>query len=91
MILLWCFYFIYVEYHRGKKWVPGKRGADRIISRMHSVSPTDTEKFHLRLLLLHVPGAMSYTDLKTVNGVDCASFQDACIQSHLLADDNQYS
>ena len=55
------------------------------------MSPTDTEKFHLRLLLLHVPGAMSYNDLKTVNGVVCASFQDACIQSHLLTDDNEYS
>ena len=54
------------------------------------MSPTDTEKFHLRLLLLHVPGATSYTDLKTVNGVVCAGFQDACIQSHLLTDDNQY-
>ena len=74
-----------------KSGFPGREGADRIISWMYSVSPNDTEKFHLTLLLLHVPGAMSYTDLKTVNGVVCASFQDACIQSHLLTDDNEYS
>ena len=91
MLFLFAFSFIYVNHHRAKKWVPRKRGADRITSRMYSVSATDTDKFHLRPLLLHVPGATSYTDLKTVNRVVCASFQDARIQSHLLTDDNQHS
>ena len=48
---------------REKKWVPRQRGGDRIISRMYSVSPADAERFHLRLLLLHVPGATSFTNL----------------------------
>ena len=64
-----------------------QRGGDRIISRIYSVSPVDTNKFHLQLLLLHVPGARSFTNLRTVNGVVCGTFRDACIQRHLLADD----
>jgi hypothetical protein len=57
---------------------------------MYSVSPSDPEKFYLRLLLLHMPGARSYTDLLTVDGVICASFRDACVQRHLLADNGEY-
>lgn len=54
---------------------------------MYSVSPTDAEKFHPRLLLLHVPGARSFNDLLTMDGEVCSTFRDACIQMHLLADD----
>lgn len=76
---------------RDKKWVPRQKGGHRIISRMYSVSPADAEKFHLRLLLLHVPGARSFNDLRTVNGVACGTFREACIQKHLLADDSEYN
>ena len=55
------------------------------------MSPADADKFHLRLLLLHVPGARSFTDLRTVNGGVCDTFRDACIQRHLLADDSEYN
>lgn len=44
------------------------------------MSPTDAEKFHLRLLLLHVPGARSFNDLLTMDGEVCSTFRDACIQ-----------
>ena len=70
--------------------MPRQRGGDRIISRMYSV-PVDADKFHLRLLLLHIPGARSFTDLRTVNGVVCSTFREACIQRHLLADDGEYN
>ena len=76
---------------REKKWAPRQRGGSRIISRIYSVSPSDVEKFHLRLLLLHVPGARSFDDMKTVDGVVCATFREACILRHLLADDNEYN
>ena len=81
----------YVFRDRDKKWVPRQRGGDRIISRMYSVSPADAEKFHLRLLLLHVPGARSFEEVKTVDGVVATSFRDACLQRHLLADDGEYN
>lgn len=81
----------YVFVDREKKWVKRRRGGDRVISRMYSVSPTDPDKFFLRLLLLHIPGARSYDDLRTVNGELLESFRDACIQLHLLADDTEYA
>ena len=58
---------------------------------MYSVSPTEPEKFYLRLLLLHVPGARSYEELRTIDGELCESFRTACIQLHLLADDTEYA
>ena len=80
----------YVFNNRGKRWVKRQRGGDRIISRMYSVSPADPEKFFLRMLLLHVPGATSYDNLKTVSGEVASTFREACIQMHLLADDTEY-
>ena len=76
---------------REKKWAPRQRGGDRIISRMYSVSASNAEKFHLRLLLLHVPGATSFNDLRTVDGELCPTYREACIRRHLLADDNEYN
>ena len=58
---------------------------------MYSVSASNAEKFHLRLLLLHVPGATSFTDLRTVDGELCPTYREACIRRHLLADDNEYN
>ena len=80
----------YVFNNRDKRWVKRQRGGDRIISRMYSVSPADPEKFFLRMLLLHVPGATSYDNLKTVSGEVASTFREACIQMHLLADDTEY-
>ena len=74
-----------------KKWAKRRRGGDRVISRMYSVSPNDPEKFFLRLLLLHVQGARSYEDLRTIDGELSESFRTACIQLHLLADDTEYA
>ena len=47
--------------------------------------PRDHERFHLRLLLLHVPGATGYDDLKTVNGVVHNTFKEACVARGLIA------
>jgi len=35
---------------------------------MYMVNPKDIEKFHLRLLLLHVRVAQCFDDLKSYNG-----------------------
>eukprot|EP00798_Chlamydomonas_sp_ICE-L_P027773 gene27773-17913_t len=47
-----------------KKWKPRQRGVPPI-GRMYSCSPTEGERYYLRLLLNHVPGALSYADLRT--------------------------
>jgi hypothetical protein len=77
-------------YHRTKEWKPRKRGGDKVIARMYTVSPRDTEKFALRTLLLHIPGAKSFTDLKTLDGAVAPTFQDACKLRNLLTDDTQW-
>ena len=51
---------------------------------MVSVSPHNDEQFHL-CLLLHVPGATGYGDLKTVNGVVHKIFKEACLACGLIA------
>ena len=44
---------------------------------------------YLRLLLHHVKGPQSFAYLKTVKGVLCSSFHEACFRLG-LEDDNQY-
>ena len=48
------------------------------------------ERYHLSLLLLHVHGATSFNNLKTVNGIIQASFKEACLALCLISDDNLY-
>lgn len=57
---------------------------ERVISRMYSVSPKDIERFHLRMLLNHVPGACSFEDLRTFDGVIYETFKEACRARQLL-------
>lgn len=54
-----------------------------------SLSPHQAELYHLRMLLHHKAGATSYDDLKTINGVQCATFQEACKELGLLDSDNE--
>lgn len=44
----------------------------------------------LRLLLLHVRGATSFEDLKTVNGNLCSTFEEAATRLNLISDDTEY-
>ncbi|KYM96549.1 ATP-dependent DNA helicase PIF1 [Cyphomyrmex costatus] len=60
------------------------------IGRMYSVSPTQIELFHLRLLLLTVKGATSFNDLRTVNGEVYQSFSAACLALGLIEDDEEW-
>ena len=43
--------------------------------------------FHLRTLLLHVHGVQSYQDLRMINGIEYATFQEACTAISLTHDD----
>jgi hypothetical protein len=73
-----------------KQWKPRKRGGKQIIARMYSTNPKDTERFALRTLLLHIAGAKSYEDLRTVDGVLVPTFNAACKLHNLLTDDTQW-
>ena len=61
----------------------------KVISRMYSASPRDTERYHLRLLLSHTTSACSFGDLKKVNDEICQTFVDAAKRRGLLCDDSE--
>ncbi|KAL6421224.1 hypothetical protein ACFW04_013648 [Cataglyphis niger] len=61
-----------------------------IVGQMCSASPTQTELFYLRLLLLTVKGAKSFNHLKTVNGKVCQSFSAACLALGMIEDDDKW-
>ncbi|CAF1342415.1 unnamed protein product [Rotaria sordida] len=63
---------------------------ENVIGRMYSVSPSDVERYHLRLLLLYTPGACSFDDLKTVDDQVCQTFMEAAKRQGLLRDDAEY-
>ncbi|OBZ80812.1 ATP-dependent DNA helicase pif1, partial [Choanephora cucurbitarum] len=48
------------------------------------IHPTCGERFYLRLLLVNIAGSKSFNDLKTVNGSQCSTFKQACLQLHLI-------
>jgi len=60
------------------------------VTRMYTVAANDQERFCLRLLLLHIPGAASFEDLRTVNGVFYNSFKEAAFQHNLLSSDEEW-
>ena len=77
---------------KNSKWKPRLRGHETTIGRMYSVSPTDREKWFLRILLLNVKGATSFTDLRKVDRhpTPFATFQEACIARGLTDDDSEW-
>ncbi|GBN89604.1 hypothetical protein AVEN_206545-1 [Araneus ventricosus] len=51
---------------------------------MPVVSIQDSERYYLRLLILRTLGAVSFDDLKTVDGIVWNTFQQACKMQGLL-------
>jgi len=72
-----------------KEWAPRKQGKPAI-GRMWFVSPSQGERFYLRMLLTVVTGATSFPDLRTVNGIQHPTFKQACIALGLLQDDQEW-
>ena len=59
----------------------------KMLGRMYFISPRETERFSMRLLLLNTPGATSFINLRTINGIEFNTYQEAAIERGLLADD----
>ncbi|GBN99112.1 hypothetical protein AVEN_228780-1 [Araneus ventricosus] len=72
------------------KWQKRQRGGEQVIGRMPVVNIQDSERYYLRLLLLRKLGAVSFNDLKTVDGIVCNTFQQACKIQGLLAGDQHW-
>ena len=59
----------------------------KMLGRMYFISPRETERFSMRLLLLNTPGATSFINLRTIGGIKFNTYQEAAIEKGLLADD----
>ncbi|XP_074293400.1 uncharacterized protein LOC141620425 [Silene latifolia] len=70
-----------------KKWFK-RRTKLVVIGRLVFVTPSEGERYFLRLLLLHVRGPKSFKDLLNVNGFECKTFQEAALRRHLIEEDN---
>ena len=53
-----------------------------------SAHPAEGERYYLRVLLNHVPGATSFQHLRTVDGVVHPSFREAAEKRGLIEEDN---
>lgn len=60
------------------------------VGRIYSVSPTQLELFHLRLLLLTVKGTTSFKHLRTINGQNYQTFTATCLALGLIEDDEEW-
>ena len=58
-----------------------------LVVRSYTVTPRETERFFLNTILRHRPGATSFEDLRTVNGVTYSTYQQTASKLGLLADD----
>ena len=81
--------FVYVDAKR--EWRPRVRASlFTPIGRMYFVAPTSGEKYYLRLMLSHVPGATCYKDLRTVDDVVYPTFREAAVVRGLLTGDLEW-
>ena len=76
----------YVFKKESGRWEERQIGHDKTLGRMYIVSPRDEARYFLRLLLVHVPGARSDQELRTVDGVVCETYREAARLRGLLAD-----
>ncbi|CAG9825819.1 unnamed protein product [Phaedon cochleariae] len=87
----------YVEIPERYSWNGAKsmwqrrKKASKVIGQLAHASPGDQTRFYLRMLLQHVGGATSFTNLRTVDGVVCPDFKSACHAMGLLRNLDEYN
>lgn len=59
-------------------WIPRKKAA-KVVGRIVNVSPKDSERFFLKLILNRISGATCYQDLRTHEGVIYRTYREAAI------------
>ncbi|KAH9112474.1 hypothetical protein AeMF1_013201 [Aphanomyces euteiches] len=88
----------YYTWGKNKMWARRKQGRrvenwpdvkrTHALGRVYSVHPSNEHCFYLRILLHHVYGPTSFESLRTVEGVLCASYEEACKRLGLLETEN---
>ncbi|XGW13313.1 hypothetical protein V3C99_000002 [Haemonchus contortus] len=79
----------YFTFKPRRGWKARERSG-KYIGRMYTVSPRDTERYCLRILLLNTKGKLSFEDLRTVDGVTYDSFAEAARCAGFLDDDRYF-
>ena len=84
---------LYRDFPQHFVWTPktktwSERSRRTVIGRLVTVEPREGERYYLRLLLIHIPGPMSFDDLLMVRGHKTASFREACLELGLLESDS---
>jgi hypothetical protein len=78
----------YTWQKKGKFWQERKRKRTFQVGRIVAAHPAEGERYYLRVLLNHVPGAKSFEDLKTVDGQLMQNFRDAAEKRGLIEADS---
>lgn len=81
--------FVFLDDSR--RWKIRERGHGGTIGRVYNVTPREVEKYHLRLLLYHVPGAKDFRDLRIVNGDEQPTYQAAARLLGLLSGQQEWN
>ncbi|XP_027120568.1 uncharacterized protein [Coffea arabica] len=85
-----CLYRDFPQYF---VWAPAKRAWSersrrKVIGRLVTVSPSEGDRYYLRLLLSHVRCPTSFDDLLAVDGQTMSSFREAALKLGLLNSDS---
>ena len=82
----------YVWDKQNTQWKRRRQNPDesKTLARIYYVPPKRKEIFCLRLLLLHVKGATSFEDLRTVDQTTCDTFEEACRMKGLLQSEEEW-
>ncbi|CEP08564.1 hypothetical protein [Parasitella parasitica] len=84
-----CERYTYHNEHNLCSRRPRRSGFGGMIGRVYTVSQKNIEKFHLRILLYHVPGETSFADFRTQHGQVYPSYQAVKRAMGFLRDDNE--
>ena len=74
---------------RKHSYIPGVNRAQSI-GRIYSATPSQGNRFYIRLLLNHITGATCYQSLRTHNGVIYNTYKECAEAMGILADDKEW-
>ena len=86
--------YLYREIPQHNRWCNSAKiwqlrlNHQRVIGRIYTVSPSEGERFYLRILLNHIRGPKSFDHLLMVNGIAYPTFKQAAEHHGLLEHDD---
>lgn len=77
----------FYRWDRSRKIWERRKSSQKVMGKIYTVSPSEGERFYLRILLNHVRGPQSFDHLLTVEGEICPTFKQAIEKRGLLQHD----